>query len=168
MPLLVLLKSTGLIRRIAICEVAKVRQLALAPTRLETLLTDALTIAKTCAKIADDIQAEEIVVLDLRGISNIADYFVICTATSVPHLKAAARDIRHKAEEQLGESPRSADGDASSLWIVIDYVDVVVHIFHEELRDLYRLEDLWSDAPRVPLDFLPTPPVSAGEAGAVE
>ncbi len=125
-----------------------------------TPVTDPLTIAKTCAKEADEIHAEEIVVLDLRGISNLADYFVICTATSVPHLKAVARDVRHKTEEALGEKPRSTEGDATSLWVVIDYVDVVVHIFHEEMRDLYRLEDLWSDAPRVPLDFLSTPPAA--------
>jgi ribosome-associated protein len=126
---------------------------------------DSLTIAKTCAKAADDIQAEEILVLDLRGLSSLADFFVICTATSVPHLKAVSRDVRHKTEEAIGETPRSSEGDATSLWIVIDYVDVVVHIFHHELRDVYRLEDLWSDAPRVPLDFLPTPPAAAGAQG---
>jgi len=126
-----------------------------------TPVTDSLTIAKTCAKEADEIHAEEIVVLDLRGISNLADFFVICTATSVPHLKAVARDVRHKTEETLGEKPRSTEGDATSLWVVIDYVDVVVHIFHEEMREIYRLEDLWSDAPRVPLDFLPTPPTAS-------
>jgi ribosome-associated protein len=124
-------------------------------------VTDSLTIAKTCAKFADEIHAEEILVLDLRGISNLADYFVICTATSVPHLKAVARDIKHKTEESIGERPRSTEGEAGSLWVVIDYVDVVVHIFHEELREVYRLEDLWSDAPRVPLDFLPVPPASS-------
>jgi ribosome-associated protein len=124
---------------------------------------DSLTIAKTCAKCADDIQAEDIVVLDLRGLSSIADYFVICTASSVPHLKAVSRDIRAKTEEAIGEKPRSSEGDASSLWIVIDYVDVVVHIFHAELRDVYCLEDLWSDAPEVPLDFLSEPLPRASE-----
>ena len=85
--------------RIGVCEVWKVRQLSpRPPTGLLTPLIDALTIAKTCAKIADEIHAEEIVVLDLRGISNLADFFVICTSTSVPHLKAAARDIRHNTE----------------------------------------------------------------------
>ncbi len=123
-------------------------------------MPDSLTIAKTCALHAEGIHAEDIVVLDLRGISNLSDFFVICTATSVPHLKATARDIRHKTEESIGEVPRSTEGDASSLWIVLDYVDVVVHIFHEELRHVYQLEDLWSDAPRIPLDFLPTPPAS--------
>jgi ribosome-associated protein len=123
-----------------------------------TIVSDSLTIAQTCAKFADEIHAEDLLVLDLRGISNLADYFVICTATSVPHLKAVARDIRHKTEEAIGEKPRSSEGDASSLWVVLDYVDVVVHVFHSELREVYRLEDLWSDAPRLPLDFLPTPP----------
>lgn len=122
-------------------------------------VADSLTIAKTCAKYADDIQAEDIVVLDLRGISNLTDFFVICTATSVPHLKAVSREIRQHTEEDLGETPRSSEGDATSLWVVIDYVDVVVHIFHSELRDLYCLEDLWSDAPQLTLDFLPAPPV---------
>lgn len=112
-------------------------------------MPDALTIAKTCARFADEIQAEDIAILDLRGISSLADFFVICTATSLPHLKAVSRDIRIKTEEEIGEAPRSADGEATSLWLVIDYVDVVVHIFHEEKRDLYALEELWSDAPRV-------------------
>ncbi|MDF1740485.1 MAG: ribosome silencing factor [Verrucomicrobiales bacterium] len=117
-------------------------------------MSDAITIAKTCAKFADEIQAENIVVLDLRGISSIADYFVICTATSVPHLKAVNREIRRGTEDELGEKPRSGEGDPSSLWLIIDYVDVVVHIFNEEKRDQYSLEDLWSDAPRVSFDFL--------------
>lgn len=117
-------------------------------------MEDAITIAKTCAKFADEIQAENIVVLDLRGISSIADYFVICTATSVPHLKAVNREIRRGTEESISEKPRAGEGDASSLWLIIDYVDVIVHIFHEEKRDLYSLEDLWSDAPRVALDFI--------------
>lgn len=116
---------------------------------------DGLTIVKTCAKYADEIQAEDIVVLDLRGISTIADYFVICSGTSIPHLKAVSREIREKTAEDIGEKPRSSDGEARSMWMVIDYVDVVVHILHEETRSLYALEDLWGDAPRVDLDFLP-------------
>lgn len=116
-------------------------------------MPDAITIAKTCAKHADEIQAGDIVVLDLRGISSIADYFVICTASSVPHLKAVNREIRQGTEAEIGEKPRSGEGDPSSLWLIIDYVDVVVHIFHEDKRGLYSLEDLWSDAPRVELDL---------------
>jgi ribosome-associated protein len=121
---------------------------------------DSLTIAKTCAKYADDMQAEDIVILDLRGISSIADFFVICTATSVPHLKAVSRDVRAKTQEAIGEKPRSADGDAASLWMVTDYVDVIVHVFHKDKRELYALEDLWSDAPHLALDFLEGPPTA--------
>lgn len=104
------------------------------------------------------MQAEDIVILDLRGISSIADFFVICTATSVPHLKAVSRDVRAKTQEAIGEKPRSADGDAASLWMVTDYVDVIVHVFHKDKRELYALEDLWSDAPHLALDFLEGPP----------
>lgn len=120
-------------------------------------MPDAPTIAETCAKYADDIQAEDIVVLDLRGISTIADFFVICTGTSTPHLKAILRDVRSNTAEAIGESPRSAEGDAESQWLVIDYVDVIVHIFHKDKRDVYSLEDLWSDAPRMEYDFLKQP-----------
>ncbi|NNE91520.1 MAG: ribosome silencing factor [Verrucomicrobiales bacterium] len=117
-------------------------------------MADTETIIETCAKYAEEIQAEDIVVLDLRGISTIADYFLICTGTSMPHLKAIRRDISEKVEEEIGERPRSVDGKADSLWMVLDYVDVVVHIFHKDTRSVYALEDLWSDAPRVDYDFL--------------
>lgn len=119
-------------------------------------MPDALTIAKTCAKFANEIQAEDIVVLDLNGISSIADYFVVCSGTSMPHLKAIARDVQQNTQEDIGEAPRSGEGQAESQWMVIDYVDVIVHIFHEDKRDVYRLEDLWADAPRLELDFLPS------------
>lgn len=116
-------------------------------------MPDALTIALACAKAADAIQAEEIMVIDLRGLSSIADYFVVCTATSVPHLKAVSREIQHGVSEALGEKPRTSEGDASSMWLVIDYVDVIVHIFHSEKRYFYAIEDLWADAQRVPLEL---------------
>ena len=116
---------------------------------------DVLTFSKTCAKYADEIQADEIVILDLRGISTIADYFVVCTGTSIPHLKAISREIRTKTSEEIGENPRTSDGDPRSMWMIIDYVDVVVHILHEEAREFYALEDLWGDAPRIAMVFLP-------------
>ena len=102
-------------------------------------MPDAITIAKTCAKHADEIQADDIVILDLRGISTIADYFVICTGSSMPHLKAITRDIRENTLEEIGEKPRSSDGDVQSMWLVIDYVDVVVHVFHEEKKKSLRI-----------------------------
>jgi ribosome-associated protein len=121
-------------------------------------VADALEIAKACALHADGIKAEDLLILDLRGLSSITDYFVICNGTSTPHLRAIRRDISDKVLETLGEKPRSIDGDAESQWLVIDYVNVIVHIFHQDKRTLYGLETLWKDAPRVPLDFLPETP----------
>ena len=71
----------------------------------------------------------------------------------MPHLKAIARDIQQNTQDAIGESPRSGEGQAESQWMVIDYVDVIVHIFHEDKRDIYRLEDLWSDAHQLDLDL---------------
>ena len=117
-------------------------------------MADALDIAKASARYADDLQAEDILILDLRGLSSITDFFVICTGTSTPHLKAIRRDVSKNVEEELGEKARSVEGDAESQWLVIDFVDVIVHIFHAEKREVYGLENLWKDAPRVDLDFL--------------
>lgn len=111
-------------------------------------------LAEACARYAEEIQAADITVLDLRGISSITDFFVICTGTSMPHLKAVRREIRNNVNEALGEHPRSAEGEPASQWVILDYVNVLVHIFHQEKRDFYALEDLWSDAPVMEYDFL--------------
>ena len=107
--------------------------------------------ATRCAELAADKKAENLIALDLRGISSFTDFFVICSGTSEPHLKAIAGEIeaRLKAEDKL--MPTAVDGYPMSHWIVIDYSDVVVHIFHEQKRGFYSLEDLWSDAPRLSL-----------------
>ncbi len=117
-------------------------------------MANAEKVAEECAKAADTIGAEDIVVIDLRGISSIADYFVICTGTSMPHLKAIHRDIDKDVEQALGERPVRTCGKSDSMWMVLDYADVLVHVFHKDMREVYALEDLWSDAPRVTYDFL--------------
>ncbi|MCL4108140.1 UNVERIFIED_CONTAM: hypothetical protein GTU68_055840 [Idotea baltica] len=117
-------------------------------------MADAETTVQECARSATDIGAEDIVVIDLRGISTIADYFVICTGTSLPHLKAIQRDVEKGVEESISESPIRKDGKADSMWVILDYADVLVHIFHKDMRDIYNLENLWSDAPRLTYDFI--------------
>jgi len=92
-----------------------------------------------------------VIALDLRGISNFTDYFVICSGTSEPHLKAIAGEIEGRLKQDHKVTPHAVDGYPMSQWIVIDYSDVVVHIFHEQKRGFYSLEDLWSDAPRLTL-----------------
>ena len=98
-----------------------------------------------------DKKAENLIALDLRGISSFTDFFVICSGTSEPHLKAIAGEIEERLKADDRVRPHAVDGYPMSQWIVIDYSDVVVHIFHAQKRAFYSLEDLWSDAPRVPL-----------------
>ena len=90
--------------------------------------------------------------LDLRGISTFTDFFVICSATSEPQLKAIANEIETELKEKHAIRPVAIDGFPASQWVVLDYLQVVVHIFHRGKRDFYSLEDLWGDAPRVELE----------------
>ena len=106
-------------------------------------------LAIACARAAEEIQAEDVRVLDLTGISSITDYMVVCSGTSLPHLKAVMRDVEKSVIKEHGARPVSADGDAHSRWVVLDYVDVMVHVMHSELRELYALEDLWADGKEV-------------------
>ncbi|MBV8141472.1 MAG: ribosome silencing factor [Verrucomicrobia bacterium] len=108
-------------------------------------------LARLCAKLAENKKAEEIVVLDLRGISSFTDYFVICSANSEPHLKAINNGIREGIREHAQTSPLASEGSVASQWLVMDYSDVLVHIFLQKKREFYALESLWSDAPRLNL-----------------
>ncbi|MEO6787676.1 MAG: ribosome silencing factor [Chthoniobacteraceae bacterium] len=106
-------------------------------------------LAKLCASIAADKKAEDIVVLDLRKLSSFTDFFVICTGASEPQLKAIAGEIEDRLKKDHKRRPLGVDGYPLSQWIVADYGDVVVHIFHPEKRAIYRIEDMWNDAPRL-------------------
>jgi ribosome-associated protein len=87
--------------------------------------------------------------LDLRAISTFTDFFVICSATSEPQLKAIANEIESRLKEDHLIRATAIDGFPSSQWMVLDYLQVVVHIFHRDKRAFYSLEDLWGDAPRI-------------------
>ncbi|MDQ6807817.1 MAG: ribosome silencing factor [Verrucomicrobiota bacterium] len=87
--------------------------------------------------------------LDLRGISSFTDFFVLCSGTSEPHLKAIAGDIEARLKQDDGIRPVAMDGFPASQWIVLDYMQVIVHVFHRDKRAFYSLEDLWGDAPRL-------------------
>jgi ribosome-associated protein len=88
-------------------------------------------------------------VLDLREISTFTDFFVICSASSEPQLKAIAGEIETRLRQEHGIRAVAMDGFPASQWIVLDYLQVVVHIFHRDKRAFYSLEDLWGDAPRL-------------------
>jgi ribosome-associated protein len=101
-----------------------------------------------CAQIADGFKGENTLVLDLTAITPIFDFFVLSTGTSRRQMLAIAEDI-NKQQKQTGTQRQGLDGNDQSQWIVQDYGDVVVHIFSPELREVYDLERLWADAPRV-------------------
>jgi len=103
-------------------------------------------LARLCAAAAADKKAENIVALDLQGISNFTDFFVICSGTSEPQIKAITGEITDQLRKHHGLKPQAIDGYPMSQWIVLDYGSVVVHVFHEIKRELYSLEDLWGDA----------------------
>lgn len=104
--------------------------------------------ARTCRKLADNKKASHITILDLRRLSSMADFFVICSATSEPHIKAIVNEIEAGLKEK-GVRAQHIDGRPASNWMVMDYVDVVVHVMRENLREYYGLERLWGDAKNV-------------------
>ncbi|MEO3947836.1 ribosome silencing factor [Gorillibacterium sp. CAU 1737] len=97
---------------------------------------------------ADSKKAVDLIALDLKGISLIADYFVICHGNSETQVQAIATDIRKKAEA-AGVRVRGLEGMDKARWVLVDLGDVVAHVFHRDEREYYRLEKLWSDAKAV-------------------
>lgn len=105
--------------------------------------------AKLCAKYADDKKAEDIVIMDLRDISPITDFFVICTANSSPHLRAVRDGVEDGMREDHAIKPLISDGNYESQWLIVHYGDVMVHVLQAEKREFYCLEELWGEAKRV-------------------
>lgn len=111
--------------------------------------TPGTALARAIADAADMKKGENIVILDVRGLSMVTDFLVIASGSSMPHLRAIRNEISERIREDREEKPHSAQGMAESQWMLLDYGDVVAHVFLNEKRDLYALEDLWSDAPRL-------------------
>ena len=103
--------------------------------------------AQAIAGYAADRKAIEIVALDLRGIIGYTDYFVICTGRSDRQTKAIHDGIHLGMKQDHGLLPRRVEGLTESSWILMDYLDVVVHVFTPDMREYYRLEQLWGEAP---------------------
>ena len=93
-----------------------------------------------------DKKGEDIAVLDLRGVSSVSDFFILTTGTSNVHLKAIADEIREKLKKDANIIPWHLEGIEALKWVLLDYVDIVVHIFDKETRAYYSLEKLWEDA----------------------
>jgi ribosome-associated protein len=110
---------------------------------------EARELALLCRELADSKKAEDIVLLDVRNVSSITDYFVLASGTSEPHLRAIVDAIQETLQQDYGLKPRATDGSLHTSWVVLDYFDVIVHVMRPDIREHYDLEGLWSDAPRV-------------------
>ena len=102
---------------------------------------------KNIINVIQDAKGKEIISLDLRKIeSAICKYFIICTGTSSIHVKSIENKIKKTISQNLGEKPWNTEGNNISEWILIDYYDIIVHVFQEKTRRFYNLEDFWGDA----------------------
>lgn len=110
--------------------------------------------ARAIAEMAADHKAIDIRVYDVRGLTVIADAFLLCSAASEPQLRAIFNAVRSGMKE-AGAPPFHAEGGFKGGWLVIDYGDVIVHVFREEAREFYDLDGLWADAPQVELELAP-------------
>jgi ribosome-associated protein len=107
---------------------------------------DSKKLAQLCREYADNKKAENIVVLDVRKLSSVTDYFVVASGSSQPHLRAIVEEITSKLRDEHDLRPARTDGLTTGAWVVLDFFDVIVHVMHTEVRERYDLEGLWGDA----------------------
>ena len=118
-----------------------------APKKLVSRLTKNSKIVKTIIAAIQDKKGEKIVSLDLRKINEaVADFFIVCEASNQPQVRAIADNIRNQVEENCEERPYHQEGLQQMQWVLLDYVNVVVHIMLPDNRKFYQLEEMWSDA----------------------
>ena len=107
---------------------------------------DSKKLALCCRDFADNKKAENLLVLDVRKLSSVTDYFVIASGTSQPHLRAIVEEISGRLRDEHDVRPTRAEGPTGGNWVVLDYFDVIVHVMHADTRARYDLEGLWGDA----------------------
>jgi ribosome-associated protein len=112
---------------------------------------DSRSKALIAAKAASAKKADEIVILEVGPLINITDYFVICSGNTERQVKTIADEVFKQLAEN-GSKPYRKEGETEARWVLLDYLDLVVHIFHSEERDYYRIERLWADAASVPFE----------------
>src|SRR3954454_8859624 len=111
---------------------------------------DSLELAQKAAQICLDYKANDIVLLDLRGVTDMTDFFIVASGTSDTHVRSVGE---HVVEEMRKSGARAyhVEGLTQGRWVLLDFVDFVVHLFHPTLREFYQLERLWSDAEVIPI-----------------
>jgi ribosome-associated protein len=116
--------------------------------KASTKLSKNSKIFKTIVQALKDKKAEHIVSLDLRKVPEaVADFFIVCQATSTTQVKALADFVEFQVNDAIGENPYKHEGKMAAQWVLIDYVNIVVHVMLPDTRKFYKLEDMWSDAP---------------------
>lgn len=105
------------------------------------------------AEVAHENRGIDVCVLDMRAISSVFDYFVLATGNSRRQLHAFSEEIDHRLEDDLDDKRMGIEGYSDSRWILLDYGSVVIHLFDDETREYYAIEDLWNDAVRVPMPW---------------
>lgn len=108
-------------------------------------------LVRRVAELADAKAASDIVILDMRGLVSYTDFLVVCTARNERQARAIADEVKLKLKGEDGLLPSGSEAAEAAGWIVLDYLDCVLHVFTEEARQRYQLEDLWREAPRVEL-----------------
>ena len=107
--------------------------------------------AQRAAAILLDHKANDVVLLSLKGVSDMTDYFLIASGTSDTHVRALGNSVVEDMKKQVAQTAHHVEGLSQGRWVLLDYVDFVVHVFHPTLRNFYQIERLWADARVVPL-----------------
>jgi len=115
-------------------------------------MTEPEQLTKFAAAFAAEKKAIDMVAIDLRGVAGYTDFFVICQGNTDRQAKAIHDGVHLGMKRAIGELPRRVEGVSEARWILMDYLDVVVHVFTPETREFYRLDQLWGDVPRLALD----------------
>jgi ribosome-associated protein len=121
------------------------------PFRMSPSPAASLQLARRAATLCADMKAQDIVVLDVKGVSDVTDCFVIASGTSDAHVRGIANHVLEELDKG-GSDAHHVEGLPQGRWVLLDYVDVVVHVFHPRLREFYQLERLWGDAEVVALE----------------
>lgn len=111
------------------------------------------SLARRLAELADSKKADDLVVLDMRQLVSYTDFLAICTARNERQARAIVDEVRLQLKRERGVLPGGVDGAGENGWVVLDYLDCVLHVFTAEARERYQLEDLWREAPRLRLDL---------------
>lgn len=117
-------------------------------------MSDSLELAQLAASVINENKAENLVILDVREQLWFTDYFILATGQSRPHIKFLQQELKKRLGAEKEREPSLSEGNADEGWLLVDYGDIIVHIFSESQREYYDLEGLWADADQIPIEQL--------------